>query len=103
MGTVGQLFRFGIELELLIAKSKYHRKQQVKWFPFRKPLSAFRTEPTWESLTKEVSIRLKEAIVLNHINKINDAFMSNYREWSITQEATITPKDGHSKNSPDQP
>lgn len=63
-------FQFGVEIELLMGSRK-------------------KAHSSWKSLAKDVSKRLQNAGINNHVNDGNDKTRENYREWSIVQEVTI--------------
>lgn len=63
-------FRFGIEIELLLASKKHKAR-------------------TFQALAEEVSKRLSKAGIPNHITESNDKSPGKYRKWSIVQEISI--------------
>ncbi len=63
-------FQFGVEIELLLGGRK-------------------KAYSSWMSLAKDVSKKLAQAGISNHINEGNSKSRDNYREWSIVQEVTI--------------
>ena len=67
---VGNEFRFGIEIELLIGgrKTKYS---------------------TYPSLANDLSKKLHKAGIANHIKEADDKSKSKYIKWSIVPEATV--------------
>ncbi|KAI1503279.1 putative amidoligase enzyme-domain-containing protein [Biscogniauxia marginata] len=69
------VFQFGIEIELLIgSRSKTHK--------------------SWKFLASELSLRLENAGIPNHLNEGNEKSADNYYEWSITQEVTVPAQAG---------
>ncbi len=69
MSSQGSL-QFGVEIELLLGSRK-------------------KTYSSWSTLAKDVSKRLLQAGINNHINESNSKSRENYREWSIVPEVTI--------------
>ncbi|OAA67815.1 hypothetical protein SPI_00010 [Niveomyces insectorum RCEF 264] len=76
--TVSAL-QFGVELELFIRSPK-------------KPFAS------WQSLAEDVSKRLLEVEVSNHISFGKVKSPENYYEWSIVQEVTIPSQPGESSS-----
>ncbi|KAI0020900.1 putative amidoligase enzyme-domain-containing protein [Xylariomycetidae sp. FL0641] len=63
-------FQFGVEIELLLgSRTKNHK--------------------SWKSLATELSVKLHDAGIPNHLNESNVKSAENYHEWSITQEVTV--------------
>ncbi|CAJ2506605.1 Uu.00g077910.m01.CDS01 [Anthostomella pinea] len=68
--TSNSMLQFGVEIELLIgSRSKNHK--------------------SWKSLASELSVRLADAGISNHLNEGNIKSVENYHEWSITHEVTV--------------
>lgn len=63
-------FRFGIEIELHLASRTQKHTQ-------------------WKFLATELSERLAQAGIANHIKEADDKSESKYRKWSIVKELTI--------------
>ncbi|KAK4131584.1 hypothetical protein BT67DRAFT_153500 [Trichocladium antarcticum] len=63
-------FRFGIEIELHLASRTQKHTQ-------------------WKFLATELSGRLAQAGIANHIKEAEDKSASKYRKWSIVKELTI--------------
>lgn len=67
---VGNEFRFGIEIELLIGGRKTKHS-------------------TYSSLANDLSKRLLKAGIANHVKEADDKSKSKYIKWSIVPEATV--------------
>ncbi|KAI0594874.1 putative amidoligase [Biscogniauxia sp. FL1348] len=73
-------FQFGVELELLIG-SKQPSSSSSK--------TQHKQHKSWKSLASDLSARLAQAGIPNHLNEGHDKSPENYCEWSITREVTI--------------